>query len=52
MDDPRQPHLDAAYQVLRYLKNALGQDIFLPSNNSLTLRAYYDADWTKCPLTQ
>ncbi|WRX26121.1 Reverse transcriptase [Theobroma cacao] len=51
MHDPRQPHLKAAYRVLYYLENAPGQSIFLPSDNSLTLRAYCDADWARCPLT-
>ncbi|RDY13519.1 hypothetical protein CR513_01540, partial [Mucuna pruriens] len=42
MDDPKQPHLDVAYRVLRYLKSAPSQDILLSSNDSLTLRTYCD----------
>ncbi|KAL6327608.1 hypothetical protein AAG906_021899 [Vitis piasezkii] len=45
MDTPRQPHLDAAYKVLRYVKQTLGQGIFLPSTGQLELTAYCDADW-------
>ncbi|KAK2991896.1 hypothetical protein RJ640_011585 [Escallonia rubra] len=52
MHAPRQPHLDAAFQVLRYLKGAPGQGILLPANSSLTLRAYCDADWAGCPSTR
>ncbi|KAK3030701.1 hypothetical protein RJ639_034877 [Escallonia herrerae] len=51
MHAPRQPHLDAAFQVLRYLNRAPGQGILLPANSSLTLRAYCDADWAGCPST-
>ncbi|KAK2996941.1 hypothetical protein RJ639_024875 [Escallonia herrerae] len=52
MHAPRQPHLDAALQVLRYLKGAPGQGILLPANSSLTLHAYCDADWAGCPSTR
>lgn len=31
MDRPRQPHLDATYKVLRYVKQTPGQRILLPS---------------------
>ncbi|KAK3027781.1 hypothetical protein RJ639_042226 [Escallonia herrerae] len=48
----RKPHLDAALQVLRYLKGVPGQGILLPANSSLTLRAYCDADWAGCPSTR
>jgi hypothetical protein len=44
MDKPRQPHLEAAHKVLRYIKQAPGQGILLPSKGLLDLRAYCDAD--------
>ncbi|XP_020258184.1 uncharacterized protein LOC109834558 [Asparagus officinalis] len=52
MDKPRQPHLDAAHKVLRYLKQTPGQGIFLPSKGPLELRAYCDADWARCKDTR
>ncbi|EOY05030.1 Cysteine-rich RLK (RECEPTOR-like protein kinase) 8 [Theobroma cacao] len=52
MHNPRQLHLNAVFCVLRYLKNAPGQGLLLPSNNSLSLRAYCDADWAGCPTTR
>ena len=48
MDKPRQPHLEAAHQVLRYIKQAHGQGIFLPTTGSLRLQAFCDADWARC----
>ena len=44
MDKPREPHLDAAYRVLRYIKHTPGQGILLPSTGNLELKAYCDAD--------
>lgn len=52
MHQPRKPHYDAAIRVLRYLKTAPGQGIFLASNSSLQLSAYADSDWASCPTTR
>lgn len=49
---PRQSHLDAAYRVLRYLKSAPGQGIFLPAAGGFDLHAYCDADWGGCATTR
>ena len=52
MEKPRQPHLAAAHQVLRYIKKAPGQGILLPSTGSIELTAYCDADWARCKDTR
>ncbi|XP_004308267.1 PREDICTED: uncharacterized mitochondrial protein AtMg00810-like [Fragaria vesca subsp. vesca] len=52
MDKPRQPHLDAAHLVLRYLKGTLGQGILLPSTGKLELTGFCDADWARCKDTR
>lgn len=48
MDKPRTSHLDAAHRALRYIKQTLGQGIFLSANSSIQLKAYCDADWARC----
>ncbi|RVW40284.1 Retrovirus-related Pol polyprotein from transposon RE1 [Vitis vinifera] len=45
MHDPREPHLQAAYKVLHYLKNNPGKGILFKKNNTLALEAYTDADY-------
>lgn len=45
---PSKSHLAAAYHLLRYLKNAPGQGIFLPASSSFQLRAFADSDWASC----
>lgn len=52
MQEPHQPHLNAVHRVLRYLKGSLGQGILLPSDGTLSLQAYCNADWAGCPITQ
>lgn len=48
MDKPRVPHLEAAYRVLRYMKQTPGQGIFFPAENLIQLNAFCDADWARC----
>lgn len=52
MQEPHQPHLNAVHRVLRYLKGSLGQGILLPSDGTLSLQAYCNADGAECPITQ
>jgi hypothetical protein len=48
MDTLRQPHLDAAHRVLRYIKNAPGQGLFFPTSSNFFLKAFCDFDWAGC----
>jgi hypothetical protein len=52
MDTPRQPHMDAATRVLRYLKHSPGQDLFYSSTSTSHLKAFCDFDWAGCPYTR
>ncbi|XP_019420623.1 PREDICTED: uncharacterized protein LOC109330800 [Lupinus angustifolius] len=38
-------HYQAANRILKYLKGSSEHGIFIPSNNSTTIRGYSDSDW-------
>jgi hypothetical protein len=48
MDSPRQPHLDAANKVLRYIKNAQAQGLFFSAKSDFQLRVFCSSDWAAC----
>lgn len=49
MSKPRKPHLKATYSVIQYIKGTTGQGLLFPSNTSLHIKAFADADWAACP---
>ncbi|CAM8927341.1 unnamed protein product [Rhodiola kirilowii] len=51
MKTPNKDHLRAAQRVLRFIKLAPAQGLFFPSNSSLHLTAYCDADSESCLIT-
>lgn len=52
VDKPAQIHLDATFKVLRYLKGALGQGLFLSDQSEPKLTAYSNSDWANCSETR
>ena len=49
---PTTIHRQAAFRILRYLKNAPGRGLFLPAASTFQLKAYRDSDWATCPETR
>ncbi|XP_048609838.1 secreted RxLR effector protein 161-like [Brassica napus] len=52
MSAPTDTHLQAAYRVLRYLKNDPAQGLFYSASSQMKLTAYSDADWAACQDTR
>jgi hypothetical protein len=48
MHDPRIPHLETVYQILRYLKGCPGRGVFFEKRGHLRVEVYTDADWAEC----
>jgi Reverse transcriptase (RNA-dependent DNA polymerase) len=48
MHDLRKGHMDAVYQILRYLKNAPGKGLIFKKNEYLNVEGYCDSDWASC----
>ena len=42
---PRTSHLQVALRILQYIKKTPGQGLFFPSNSTIQLNAFVDADW-------
>nr|KYP71079.1 hypothetical protein KK1_010322 [Cajanus cajan] len=49
---PREPHMQQAMRILKYLKNAPGSGLFYPSNTPLKIQAFSDYDWATCATTR
>ncbi|XP_019259453.1 PREDICTED: uncharacterized protein LOC109237593 [Nicotiana attenuata] len=48
MQDPREPHLKAAFHLLWYLRSDPTLGIFFSNDRDCTIQAYYDSDWATC----
>lgn len=48
MQDPREPHLQVAFHVLRYLKSDPTLGLFLFKDEDFTIKGYYDSDCESC----
>jgi Reverse transcriptase (RNA-dependent DNA polymerase) len=48
MHVPRKDYMDAAYQILRYLKSASGKRLIYQKNGHLNIEGYCDLDWASC----
>jgi hypothetical protein len=44
MHDPRTGHMEAIYQILRYLKGTPGKRLWFRKNQNLDLEGYCDAN--------
>lgn len=49
MQDSRSPHLQAAFDLLRYLKQDPTLGLHLSNDPDCTIHAYCDSDWAFCP---
>ena len=49
MHAPREPHLKAAFHLLRYLKQDPTLGIFMSNSADYTVRSFCDSDWASCP---
>ena len=49
MSSPRHLHLAAVRRTIRYLQGSPTRGLFFPTDTSLQLVAYSDADWAGCP---
>lgn len=52
MSAPTDTQLQAAYRVLKYIKDNPRQGLFYSASSDLCLNAFADADWTTCPDTR
>ena len=52
MSSSRHLHLVAVHRIIHYLRGSPIHGLFFPTNTSLQLVAYSDADWAGCPDTR
>lgn len=52
MSEPKEEHIEAAKDILRYLKGHPRQGLLLRADLDLEMYAYCDSDWGAYPLTR
>jgi len=52
MQSPRHFHLSVMHRIIRYLLGTSTYGLFFPTNSSLQLCLYNDANWASCPSTR
>ena len=52
MHSPKQSHKNVALRVVKYMKNAPGLGLLMPSDSSEKFVAYFDSDWGGCLQTR
>nr|GEX02608.1 ribonuclease H-like domain-containing protein [Tanacetum cinerariifolium] len=53
MHAPLKSHFDIALRLLKYLKLASGFGVqFLKRQSGFDIKAFFDSDWTRCPITR
>ena len=52
MSSPRHLHLAAVRRTIHYLRRSPTRGLFFPTDTSLQLVAYSDADWARCSDTR
>ena len=52
MHSPKQSHMNVALRVVKYIKNAPGLGLLMPSDSSGKFVAYCDSDWGGCLQTR
>ena len=45
---PKESHVHAVKRIFRYLKGTIDLGLWYPRKNSISLKAYSDADWVVC----
>lgn len=45
---PHDAHVNAAYWILRYLKNDPGKGLFYSVDPEIKFNAFFDSDWAAC----
>ena len=52
VSSPKEPHMQAALHLLRYLKGTISNGLFYPVQSNLKVAGFSDADWASCLMTR